>query len=87
MTAMSGLPLHKKRKWKTFNHTKYQQQPGRAETCDTGCKRAIVAWPPLSKRTLLNPQPLLNRARTSKSKVAIVFLKKKKMGVLSTMKF
>ncbi len=55
-------------------HTKYQQQPGKAEKCGNGCKPAIVAWPPLSKRILLNPQSLPNRARTSNSKVAIVFL-------------
>jgi hypothetical protein len=45
-----------------------------------------VAWYPLSKGILLNPQLLPNRARTSNSKVAIVFLKEK-MGVLSTTKF
>ncbi len=58
-------------------HTKYQQQPGRAEKCNNGCKPAIVAWPPPSKRILLNPQSLPNGARTSNSKVAIVFLKRK----------
>ncbi len=69
------------------NHTKYQQQPGRAEKCNNGCKPATVAWPLPSKRILSNPQSLPNGARTSNSKVAIVFLKKKKLWVLNTTKF
>jgi hypothetical protein len=81
MTAMSGLPLHKKRKWKTFKSHKVPTTSGRAEKCDTGCKPAIVAWPPPSKRILLNPQSLPNRASTSNSKVAIIFLKRKNWGV------
>jgi hypothetical protein len=60
--------------------TKYQQQLGRAEKCDNGCKPAIVAWPPLSKRFLLNPQLLPNRAIISNTKIAIVFLKRNKIG-------
>ncbi len=63
------------------NHTKYQWRLGRAEKCDNGCKPAIVAWPPPSKRILLNPQLLHDGARTSNSKVAIVFLNRKKWGV------
>ncbi len=59
------------------NHSKYQQQPGRAEKFDNGCKLAIVAWPLPSMRIMLNPQSLPNGARTSNSKVAIVSLKKK----------
>ncbi len=69
------------------NHTKYQGQPGRAKQCDKGCKPAIVAWPPPSKRILLNPQLLPNGARTSNLKVAIVFLKRKILVVLSMTKF
>ncbi len=46
-----------------------------------------MAWPPPSKRILLNTQSLPNRARTSNSKVAIVFLKRKKMGVLNMTNF
>ncbi len=70
------------------NHTKYQRQPGRAEKCKNWCKPAIVAWPPPSKRILLNPQSLPSGARTSNSKVAIVFLKNKNiLGVLNTTKF
>jgi hypothetical protein len=40
----------------------------------------------LAEQILLNPQSLPNRARTSNSKVAIVFLKEKN-GALSTTKF
>ncbi len=59
-----------------LNHTQYQWQPGKAEKCNNGCKPAIVAWPPPSKRILLNPQSLPNKVRTSNSKIAIVFWKK-----------
>ena len=76
----------RKRSWEGFNHTKYQRQPGRVMNCDNRCKPAIVAWPLLSKRIMLNPQYLPNRAVTSNSKVAYLFLKNK-MGVLSTTKF
>ncbi len=69
------------------NHTKYQQQPGWAEKCNNGCKPAIVAWPPPSKRILLNPQSLPNGDRTWNSNVAIVFLKRNKLGLLNTTKF
>jgi hypothetical protein len=69
------------------NHTKYQWQPGRVEKYDNGCKPAIVAWPPPSMRILLNSQSLPNEARTSNSKVAIIFLKRKKWGVMSMTKF
>ena len=83
MTRSSSHDCHewtggntRKRSWKGFNHTKYQRQPGGAMNCDNRCKPAIVVWPLLSKRIMLNPQLLPNRAVTSNSKVAYLFFKK-----------
>ncbi len=32
---MSGLPLHKRKSWRCSNHTKYQPQPGRADSAQS----------------------------------------------------
>jgi hypothetical protein len=79
-TFLGGSDYTRRENGRRSNHTKYKQQPGRAERCDNGCKPAIVAWPSPPKRVLLNPQLLLYGARTSNSKVAIVFLKRNKWG-------
>ncbi len=82
--GMETLRSHGSDKWKwkaQQNPQLCRRQPGRAEKCDNGCKPAIVAWPPSSKKILLNPQSLPNRARASNSKVAILFFKRKNGGV------